>query len=95
MLKKHLYCSYMCNTAKAFSFHPKFLKWLQLIYKKPVAQTVHGMLPTHLEIHNVPGNVPDCGTKSKELKLVMYADDVIVYVMPPETRVPADTTSQE
>lgn len=56
------------------------------------------MLPTHLEIHNVPGNVPDwrvetAETNQRGLKLVMYADDVIVYVSPPEASGPANTDS--
>lgn len=43
---------YIFNTAKAFGFHPKFISWLQAMYKNPVAQVkVNGTLSRRLDVH--------------------------------------------
>ena len=43
---------YIFKTAKAFGFHSKFISWLELIYKNPVAQVrVNGTLSRRFQIH--------------------------------------------
>lgn len=43
---------FIFNTAEAFGFHQKFIDWLKLMYKNPVAQVkVNGTLSRRLRIH--------------------------------------------